>query len=329
MKHAKKILCAVLSLVLVLGIVVTASITTTLASAQTGWNESSTVVLRSTNNAWDEATLIWDHFRDVGDQRNGFRQQNQRANSATVDTLNGPTAWVDWDVTLNGETIPVHPDPVVANRDNTSALRVWRVSTATLERLEVRPGYDTSLGFGDLQVVLTVVALRATSTNGDAVREAPFIDRNTDFGTSNSVTIDTDVVLIRASEGFTTTLMNVSGLQEAIEEAEAILAQNEGLFQRHHDDYVAELRRALTDARHALTMTDTDSGPYLVSTATATLRALVDDASNNHFFLHDLFSPIANGAWGIVDFASMLLQLVAPLFGLITGILELVRVVRP
>jgi len=324
MKHAKKILCAVLSVVLVLGIVGAATITTTMASAQTGWEANRNLTLRSTNNQWDQLTIVWDHFTSPSGQINaGFHAQRNRGGSGEN---SGPTAFSVWQVYAvegpNRQLLTVHNSVTEANRAPGSGLRVWRESAPGLERLQIRQGEE--LWFGEIEVSIAVWALSTVNRAEEEVRNHATVIGVPAWYAQQDVSFDVDhTPLVRNVGTFNSSLLNIDGLNEAIAAAERIL-DNEA---RYTDDYIAQLRRLLTTARLALNAIDADGAGITIARATEDLQDWVDQANNHRFFLLDAFNPIAAGVWGFLEFIIMVIQLAAPLMVLLNAGMDLLRAI--
>jgi len=335
MKNAKKILCMLLSLMLVLGVVLVGTITTTMAAPQTGWSVSSTVSLRSTGTQWDQLTIVWDHFRDAtGGASTGFNSQVRRI-------MNGPTAFSVWhvyEVSRDGigdptfDPITVHPAQN-ASPNNQTPVRVWAERTTALERLQIRQ--SNVAWHGELRIRLTVVALCTVENTPEQIRNAPALDFN-DADTRAAVLamFDTDnyidnifgsgLRLVRHVHAVEENLLNVGGLTDALADAQRILDRNDGLLRRYQEDFIEALEDLVEEAIDALASTDVVGIGDDIARLTVELRALVDNAENYRFFLHEVMDPIAPGAWGFIEFFEMFLQIASPLFSLITGAIGLI-----
>ncbi|MCL2446291.1 MAG: hypothetical protein FWD06_05950 [Oscillospiraceae bacterium] len=323
-QHAKKILCAVLSLVLVLGVVITATLTTTMASAQTGWEANRNLTLRSTNNQWDQLTIVWDHFTTPSGQINaGFAQQRARGGSGAT---SGPTAFSVWRVYAIAEggartALTVHDSVTEANRAAGNGLRVWREGASGIERLQIRQGEDD--WFGEVEVFISVWALSTVGREEEEIRNHPTVSGVPAWYAQQDWAFDANLLpLVRNTGEFRASLLNIEGLNNAIAAAEAIISNSA----RYSDDYIAQLRRYLTTARLALNAIDADGAGVTIARATEDLQDWVDQAGSNRFFLFDTFTPVAGGIWGVLEFGEMLLQLAAPIFSFITAGLELLRI---
>ena|GEM_PF-1792588 len=341
MKNMKKILCMLLTLMLVMGIVAVATLTTTMAAPQTGWNVNSTVTLRSVGTQWDQLTIVWDHFRDTtSGASNGFNNQARRTNAR-----GGPTAFSVWSVEEvrrgDGGDVSYHPVTVHANQNlATNAqrpVRVWSERTTSLERLQVRqPGESWH---GELEISLTIIALCTTENTPADIQNAPNFDFNdeleriatlNDFNNADTDYIDnfmgSGLRLVRKSHSISENLLNVEGLTQAIADAQRILDRNDsfGFLDRYQEDFIEELTALVAEARVALESTDVVGIGDDIYRLTNELRGLVNQANSHRFFLHEVLDPIAPGVWGFIEFLEVAVNVAAPLVALIQGVFSLV-----
>jgi hypothetical protein len=292
----RKALSIVLAVVMAFGVFAVAGAAQTaqpLMTANAIW--PSQVTLSNSSQAWDNAIINWPMFRGTSDalgyNDNGFNAQRIAG-----------TAEAEWRVYADGQRLTIHPNFPQASgyvpAPGVPGLQIHRHRTNTMEQLHIRQG--PTRWYGVLRIELHVTAnITAAVNNGQP---------HTGMGV------------------FEISLMNLAGLQNAIRDAEAMVANRN----RYNDAYIRELERLLTVARWHMT-NDMSHASEAVEMAEANLRAHIALGNQNFFFLLDngFFNAIAPTVWTLVDLVGAVADFLGPLFNVIGTILNFLRIFLP